>query len=75
MPQTRPFFCHVQHVTGLMAPAPERYPYHDDDQCPTGQQVKESGDWQYYLARPGEERAQCAHCLELRQASPSKPGS
>ena len=31
-------FC-VKLLTGLMAPAPkpERYPYHDNDQCPEGQ--------------------------------------
>lgn len=70
MAHTEPFFHHVAHVTGLMAPAPEpeRYPYHDNDQCPIGQEVKSSGEWQYYQAAPDEERARCPICVELNQA-------
>lgn len=67
MARTKAFFRHVQHVTGLMAraPEPERYPYHDQTTCPSGRRVKRSGDWQYYLAHPGEERPRCAHCADL----------
>ena len=70
MPHTPPFFYHVNHVTGIMAraPEPERYPYHDRTECAIGQRVKEGGDWQYYLARPGEERTQCTHCAKLHSA-------
>ncbi len=70
MAHTKPFFHHVAHVTGLMAPAPEpeRYPYHDNDQCPEGQTVKSSGEWQYYQAVPGEERVRCPICVEFDQA-------
>ena len=50
------------------APEPERCPYHDHDQCPEGQAVKSSGEWQYYQAVPGEERARCPICVELDQA-------
>ncbi len=67
MARTKPFFRHVQHVTGIMARAPEaeRYPYHDRTECLIGQRVKKSGDWQYYLARPGEARERCARCAAL----------
>lgn len=51
------------------APEPERYPYHDWRECPVGQQVKKSGNWQYYLGRPGEERSHCARCAELAAAA------
>lgn len=42
-----PFFRHTQHVTGLKAaaPEPECYPYHDNDECPIGQEVKSNGQW------------------------------
>ena len=72
MAHTPPFFRHTQHVTGIMAPAPEpeRYPFHDDDACPTGQQVKSSGEWQYYAPQRKEEtRARCARCVALSRAS------
>jgi len=72
MARTKPFFQHTQHVTGIMARAPEptRYPYHDHSECPIGGRVKKSGDWQYYLGRPGEERDQCTRCAELATAAP-----
>lgn len=47
------------------APESERYPYHDWRECPIGRSVKKSGDWQYYLGRPGEERAHCSYCVKL----------
>jgi hypothetical protein len=77
MPQTRPFFRHVHHATGIMAraPEPERYPYHFRTECTVGQKVKKSGDWQYYLARLGEERAQCPICAKLHAAAPAAPSS
>lgn len=67
MARTKPFFRHIQHVTGIMARAPEsqRYPYHDWLECPIGRSVKKSGNWQYYLGRPGEERAHCPCCAKL----------
>lgn len=67
MALTKPFYRHTQTVTGLMAPAPEpeRYPYHDNDECPVGQAIKESDDWQYYRDEPGSERTQCRLCAEL----------
>lgn len=67
MSLTKSFFRHIQHVTGIMAraPAPERYPYHDHSECPIGRSVKKSGDWQYYLGRPGETRERCAYCARL----------
>ena len=63
------FFRHVAHVTGLLAPAPEpeRYLFYDTDACPIGQEVKPSGDWQYYEPRSRvETRPRCATCAALR---------
>jgi len=60
----KPFYHHVQHVTGIMAPAPEelRYPYHDNDQCSVGQEVKASDNWQYYSDEPDTQRDRCFIC-------------
>lgn len=30
---------------------PIRYPYHDDSDCPVGQEVQRSGYWQHYEPR------------------------
>ncbi|MDB5267502.1 MAG: hypothetical protein JWP58_542 [Hymenobacter sp.] len=68
MAQVPPFFRHVAHVTGLMAPAPEpeRYPFHDNDACLIGQEVKTSGNWHYYEPRSRDEtRPRCATCAAL----------
>ena len=67
MATVKAFYHHTQTVTGIMAPAPEpeRYPYHDDDQCPVGQRVKASDEWQYYRDEPGRERAHCPICAGL----------
>lgn len=68
MARTPPFFRHTQHVTGIMAPAPEpkRPPYHDDDACPIGLELKSSGEWQYYEPSTVEEtRVRCASCAGL----------
>ncbi|MBW3127156.1 hypothetical protein [Hymenobacter profundi] len=45
MAHTQPFFHHTAHPTGIMAPAPEpeRYPFHDNDECPVGQQLNDYG--------------------------------
>lgn len=64
---TPAFFLHSQHITGIMAPAPEpkRYPYHDDDSCPVGLELKSSGEWQYYEPSQEEEmRERCPICAE-----------
>ena len=72
MALTPPFFRHTPHATGLMAPAPapERYPFHDDDACPIGQQVKAGGEWQYYAPQRIEEtRVRCSRCAALTGTS------
>ncbi|MCB2410704.1 hypothetical protein [Hymenobacter lucidus] len=72
MAHTPPFFQHTAHVTGLMAPAPvlERYPFHDNDECPIGQEVKTSGQWQYYEPTLiTETRPRCPTCVQLGRAS------
>lgn len=77
MARTQPFFYHLPHVTGIMAPAPvpERYPYHDQNDCPPGQKVKTSGNWQYYApATKTETRVRCAHCAAL-EAGPAQPAT
>lgn len=51
------------------APEPERYPYHDNDACPVGLDVKASGEWQYYEPKQEEEtRPRCFTCAELNEA-------
>ena len=70
MALTHPFFRHTAHATGIMSPAPEpvRYPYHDNDQCPVGLEVKASREWQYYEPKGEEEtRPRCPTCAELNQ--------
>lgn len=74
MAKTPPFFRHVPHVTGLLAPEPEpeRYPFHDQDDCSIGQAVKASGTWQYYEpTRIAETRPRCSICAELSRLVPS----
>lgn len=66
--KTPPFFRHTQHVTGIMAPAPEpeRFPFHDNDACPEGLAVKSSGEWQYYEPHQiAETRPRCPVCIAL----------
>ena len=73
MARTPPFFRHTQHVTGLLAPAPEpvRYPFHDRGECPIGQEIKASGDWQYYEpTQVSETRARCVTCAHLARQAP-----
>ena len=72
MALTKPFYHHVAHVTGLMASAPEevRYPYHDNDQCPTGLEVKASDQWQYYSDEPDTQRDLCPTCARLDAQEP-----
>lgn len=66
MALVKPFYHHVHGATGLMARAPEeiRYPYHDNDQCPVGQRVKASDDWQYYRDEPETRRPRCPVCAD-----------
>ena len=71
MASTPPFFRHTPHVTGVLALAPksERYPFHDNDACSSGQKVKHSGQWQYYAPTTvNETRARCLECAALSRA-------
>lgn len=73
MTRTPPFFRHTQHVSGLRSPAPMpmRYPYHDNDQCPSGQAVKRTGEWQYYEPTSvAETRVRCPTCVALDTGIP-----
>jgi hypothetical protein len=52
------------------APEPERYPFHDNDQCPEGQEIKKSGEWQYYEPHQiTETRPRCPICIALNRKS------
>lgn len=45
---------------------PERYPYHDESDCPVGQEVQRSGHWQAYEPRLiADTRPRCPLCIEL----------
>lgn len=71
MAATSPFFHHVAPPAGALAPvpAPVRYPFHDNDACPVGQEVKRSGHWQYYAPRTVDEtRVRCPECAALSRA-------
>ena len=47
-------------------PKPTRYPYHDDSDCPIGQEVQRSGEWQLYEpTHVADTRVRCATCLQL----------
>lgn len=65
-----PFYClPLPSTTGATAAAkPVRYPYHDDSDCPVGQEVQRSGHWQYYEPRQiADTRPRCAICIELNR--------
>lgn len=65
---TAPFVRQHQPVAGVLslAAAPERYPFHDNDECPVGQEVKRSEEWQYYEPTTIDEtRPRCTICLGL----------
>jgi hypothetical protein len=72
MVHTTAFFRHVAHPTGLRSanPVAERYPFHDHAECPVGQAVKKSGQWQYYVpTHATEKRPRCPLCEALNTAS------
>ena len=66
--KTAPFFRLFPTDSEVLALAskPVRYPYHDDSDCPVGQEVQRGGQWQYYEPkRIAETRARCPICIEL----------
>lgn len=65
-----PFFQTSQPSTSLIGPAlkPERYPFHDNDECLVGQEVKQRGQWQHYEPRSiAETRPRCPLCIALNR--------
>ena len=63
------FFHLSPPVVGATPPA--RVPFHDNDACAVGQEIKASGEWRLYEpTRIAETRARCPHCTELANASP-----
>ena len=65
--KTAPFFYVPPAAeTAGRPPQPERLPYHDNTDCPAGQQVRQSGHWQpYEPTRMSETRLRCPVCLTL----------
>lgn len=64
--KTSPFFRLSPPATESPAAKPVRYPYHDDDACPIGQEVKRSGEWHpYEPTRLADTRVRCSQCIEL----------
>lgn len=62
-----PFFRLPPTAAGASLTAkPIRYPYHDDSDCPVGQEVQRSGHWQPYEPQQvADTRPRCASCIEL----------
>ena len=70
MANTPPFFRHIGSTTGVPSPVPERYPYHDNDECPIGLEIKASGEWQYYAPQQvAETRVRCQQCAALSRTA------
>lgn len=69
----KPFYHHAPAGTGSLSPsaAAARYPYHDNDQCPVGQTLKESDQWQYYPDEPDTPRERCFICDLLAAQKPA----
>jgi hypothetical protein len=68
--KTSPFFRlpPPDMVRDVLSPVSARYPYHDDDECCLGQEVKRSGQWQNYEPRQvAETRVRCPICRGLSQ--------
>ena len=66
--KTLPFFQPSQPGTSPAGPAPKpkRYPFHDNEECPVGQEVRQRGQWQYYGPRStAETRPRCLTCIAL----------
>ncbi|MGI4832051.1 MAG: hypothetical protein ACRYFK_01160 [Janthinobacterium lividum] len=65
-------FFHLLPPVAEAAPlTPPPAPFHDNDACAVGQEIKASGEWQLYEpTRVAETRACCPRCTELANASP-----
>jgi Pyruvate/2-oxoacid:ferredoxin oxidoreductase delta subunit len=64
--KTTPFFRLLPPGTKEPASQSTRLPYHDNDACPVGQEVKSSGQWQAYEpTRMGDTRVRCRLCIQL----------
>lgn len=61
-----PFFRLYSPATDPAAARPVRYPYHDQEACPVGQEVKRSGQWAYYEpTQIADTRVRCPVCIAL----------
>lgn len=65
-----PFFRLAPPATERPAAKPIRYPYHDDDACPVGQDVRRGGTWAPYApTQIADTRLRCPVCIALSQAA------
>ena len=71
MAHVTPFYQHISPGSRLGDLASPSYPYHDDDQCAVGQEVKASDQWQYYRDEPADQRAHCTICAALASSEPA----
>ena len=73
MARISPFFRCDSSATAQPTAAlalPECFPFHNDDRCPIGQEIKSTGAWQdYEPTRMEETRARCPVCIELDRSS------
>ncbi len=69
--KTPPFFCTdpPAEAGGSSPLAATRLPFHDNFECPIGQDVKLNRHWQYYEPKQmAETRPRCPLCIELTRA-------
>ena len=65
-----PFFCTDPPAQGLNTSKPGtiRLPFHDNYECPIGQDVKLNRHWQYYEpTQIAETRSRCPVCIGLHR--------
>ena len=78
MARIAPFFRCDSPATARQSAAPGTpgwYPFHNDDRCPIGQELKSTGAWQdYEPTRMEETRPRCPLCIELDRASAPRDG-
>lgn len=66
--KTPPFYCTDPPAEAVGNPkaAALRLPFHDNYECPIGQDVKLNHHWQYYEpTQMAETRPRCPICIEL----------
>ncbi|RZK29662.1 MAG: hypothetical protein EOO57_19020 [Hymenobacter sp.] len=73
--KTLPFFRLCPPATEPAA-KPRRYPYHDHEACPVGQEVKRSGQWAYYEpTQMADTRVRCPVCIAAAEQKSERNGA